>query len=107
MCCLIDKPSSMIRQFQRKNASHVPKSPGFSLGTNEWSCPGMINCVGSCTVNTGEIIRIVGNYHKLSKASKCFWSSNRTERYQVDTKGMQTNRFHLSQLVCGISKWIT
>ena len=42
-CCLIESPSSLIGQFHRKNASRVPKSPGLSLGTREWLCPGMLN----------------------------------------------------------------
>ena len=42
-CCLIESPSSLMGQFHRKNASRVPKSPGLSLGTREWSCPGMVN----------------------------------------------------------------
>ena len=39
----MESPSSLMGQFHRKNASRVPKSPGLSLGTIEWSCPGMIN----------------------------------------------------------------
>ena len=46
MCCLIESPSSLMGQFHRKNASRVPKSPGLSLGTREWSCPGMLNEIG-------------------------------------------------------------
>ena len=42
-CCLIESPSSLMGQFHRKNASRVPKLPGLSLGTREWSCPGMVN----------------------------------------------------------------
>ena len=42
-CCLIESPSSLMGQFHRKNASQVPKSPGLSLGTREWSCPGMVS----------------------------------------------------------------
>ena len=42
-CCLIESPSSLMGQFHRKNASQVPKWPGLSLGTREWSCPGMVN----------------------------------------------------------------
>ena len=38
----MESPSSWIGQFHRKKASRVPRSPGFSLGTIEWSCPGMI-----------------------------------------------------------------
>ena len=34
--------SFWIGQFHRKKASLVPKSAGLSLGTIEWSCPGMI-----------------------------------------------------------------
>ena len=29
-------------QFQRKNASLVPRSQGLSRGTKEWSCPGIV-----------------------------------------------------------------
>ena len=43
MCCLIESPSSLMGQFQRKNASLVPRSPGLSWGTKEWLCPGMVN----------------------------------------------------------------
>ena len=39
----MESPSSLMGQFHRKNASRVPKSPGLSLGTREWSCPGMMN----------------------------------------------------------------
>ena len=39
----MDSPSFLMGQFHRKNASRVPKSPGLSLGTREWSCPGMVN----------------------------------------------------------------
>ena len=38
----MDNPSSWIRQFHKKKASRVPKSPGLSLGTIEWSCPGIM-----------------------------------------------------------------
>ena len=39
----MESPSSLMGQFHRKKASRVPKSPGLSLGTREWSCPGMVN----------------------------------------------------------------
>ena len=39
----MESPSSLMGQFHRKNASRVPKLPGLSLGTREWSCPGMMN----------------------------------------------------------------
>ena len=39
----MESSSSLMGQFHRKNASQVPKSPGLSLGTREWSCPGMMN----------------------------------------------------------------
>ena len=42
-CCLIESPSSLMGQIHRKNASRVPRSPGLSLGTREWSFPGMMN----------------------------------------------------------------
>ena len=45
-CCLIESPSSLMGQFHKKNASRVPKSPGLSFGTREWSCPGMLNEIG-------------------------------------------------------------
>ena len=38
----MESPSSWIGQFHRKKASRVPKSPGLSLGTIEWLCPGMV-----------------------------------------------------------------
>ena len=38
----MESPSFWIGQFHRKKASRVPRSPGFSFGTIEWSCPGMI-----------------------------------------------------------------
>ena len=38
----MESPSSWIGQFHRKKASRVPKSPALSLGTIEWSCPGMV-----------------------------------------------------------------
>ena len=38
----MESPSSWIGQFHRKKASRVPKSIGLSLGTIEWSCPGMV-----------------------------------------------------------------
>ena len=39
----MESPSSWTGQFHRKKASQVPKSPGLSLGTIEWSCPGIVN----------------------------------------------------------------
>ena len=42
-CCLIESPSSLMGQFDRKKASRVPKSPGLSFGRIEWSCPGIVN----------------------------------------------------------------
>ena len=39
----MESPSSWIGQFHRKKASRDPKLPGLSLGTIEWSCPGMVN----------------------------------------------------------------
>ena len=42
----MESPSSLMGQFHKKNASRVPKSPGLSLGTREWSCPGMLNEIG-------------------------------------------------------------
>ena len=42
-CCLIESPSSLMGQFHKKNASRVPKSPGLSLDTREWLCPGMLS----------------------------------------------------------------
>ena len=38
----MDIPSSRIGQFHKKKASRVPKSPGLSFGTIEWSCPGIM-----------------------------------------------------------------
>ena len=38
----MDSPSSWIGQFHKKKASRVPKSPGLSFGTIEWSCPGIM-----------------------------------------------------------------
>ena len=38
----MDSPSSRIGQFHKKKASRVPKSPGLSFGTIEWSCPGIM-----------------------------------------------------------------
>ena len=38
----MESPSTWIGQFHRKKASQDPKSPGLSLGTIEWSCPGMV-----------------------------------------------------------------
>ena len=38
----MDNPSSWIGQFHKKKASRVPKSPGLSLGTIEWLCPGIM-----------------------------------------------------------------
>ena len=38
----MESPSFWIGQFHRKKASQVPKSPGLSLSTIEWSCPGMV-----------------------------------------------------------------
>ena len=38
----MESPSFWIGQFHRKKASRVPKSPGLSLGTIEWSCPGVV-----------------------------------------------------------------
>ena len=45
-CCLIESPSSLMGQFHKKNASWVLKLPGLSLGTREWSCPGILNEIG-------------------------------------------------------------
>ena len=39
----MESPSSWIGQFHRKKASRVPKLPGLSFGTIEWSCQGMMN----------------------------------------------------------------
>ena len=39
----MESPSSLMGKFHRKKASRVPKLPGLSLGTREWSCPGMVN----------------------------------------------------------------
>ena len=38
----MDIPLSRIGQFHKKKASWVPKSPGLSFGTIEWSCPGIM-----------------------------------------------------------------
>ena len=38
----MESPSSWIGQFHRKKASRVPRLPGLSFGTIEWSCPGMV-----------------------------------------------------------------
>ena len=89
MCCLIESPSSLIGQFHRKNASRVPKSPGLSLGTREWSCPGMLNetdlsdkiCVQSWLIQRAMEILTQRN------TSEGFWSSNRTEKYQINIVG--------------------
>ena len=47
----MDNPSSRIGQFHKKKASRVPRSPGFSFGTIEWSCPGMVMLVKSDNKN--------------------------------------------------------
>ena len=47
----MDNPSSRIGQFHKKKASRVPKSPGLSFGTIEWSCPGMVMLVQSDNKN--------------------------------------------------------
>ena len=44
----MESPSSWIGQFHKKKASRVPKSPGFSFGTIEWSCPGMVKIKSEC-----------------------------------------------------------
>ena len=76
--CLIESPSSLMGQFHRKNASRVPKSPGLSLGTREWSCPGMVNetslfdkiCVQSYLIQRVKEILTQRN------TSEGFYSSN-------------------------------
>ena len=47
----MESPSSWIGQFHKKKASRVPRSPGFSFGTIEWSCPGMVMLVKSDNKN--------------------------------------------------------
>ena len=78
MCCLIERPLSLMGQFHRKNASRVPKSLGLSLGTREWLCPGMVNetslfdkiCLQS------YLIQRVGEILTQRNMSEGFWSSN-------------------------------
>ena len=67
-CCLMESPSSWIRQFHRKKASRDPKLPGLSLGTIEWSCPGIVN--ETSFVNPERKIPTQRN------TSEGFWSSN-------------------------------
>ena len=77
-CCPIESPSSLIGQFHRKNASRVPKSPGLSLGTREWSWPGMVNetslydeiCVQSYLI---QRVREILTQRNMSEG---FYSSN-------------------------------
>ena len=74
----MESPSSLMGQFHRKKASRVPKSPGLSLGTREWSCPGMMNEI----ILTGKIhvqsylIQKVREILTQRNTSECFWSSN-------------------------------
>ena len=65
-CCLIESPLSLMGQFHRKNASRVPKLPGLSLGTREWSCPGMVNEISLFNKNLHTILfnpKSKGNPH--------------------------------------------
>ena len=57
----MESPSSLMGQFHRKNASQVPKLPGLSLGTREWSCPGMMNEIslsGKIRVQSSSIQKV-------------------------------------------------
>ena len=77
-CCLIESPSSLMGQFHRKNASRVPKLPGLSLGTREWSCPGMVNgtsLFGKICVQS-YLIQRVREILTQRNMSEGFWSSN-------------------------------
>ena len=59
----MESPSFWIGQFHRKKASRVPKSPGLSLGTIEWSCPGMVketSLFGKICVQSWIIQRVRG-----------------------------------------------
>ena len=56
-------------QFHRKNASRVPKSPGLSFGTREWSCPGMLSEIG-LFVKILPVIRVNPKSKENSQAKK-------------------------------------
>ena len=59
----MESPSFWIGQFYKKKASRVPKSPGLSLGTREWSCPGMMNIIslfGKICIQSWIIQRVRG-----------------------------------------------
>ena len=70
----MESPSSLMGQFHRKNASRVPKSPGLSLGTREWSCPGMMNEISL----TGKICV---QSSLIQKVREILTQRNTTERF--------------------------
>ena len=70
----MESPSSLMGQFHRKNASRVPKSPGLSLGTREWSCPGMMNEISL----TGKI-RVQSSL--IQKVREILTQGNTTEHF--------------------------
>ena len=74
----MESPSSWIGQFHKKKASHVPRSPGFSFGTIEWSCPGMVMLVKSDNKNCLNPERETLAQRNTSErnTSEGFWSSD-------------------------------
>ena len=74
----MESPSSWIRQFHREKASRVPKSPGLSLGTIEWLCPGMMketSLFGKIHIQSCLIQR-VRKIPTQRNTSEGFWSSD-------------------------------